>query len=218
MDMTAAAVWLNTAFSGFDYLGLSALHALAQSLGWLLTPLFSLVTLVGEKGACFFLFAIVLMVFKRTRKTGICIFVAVGLGALVTSIGLKDLIARPRPFEWSEQYLEWWNFVDSPFEDGFSFPSGHMTAAAAAMTAWMLERKSAKATACGLGVLALMATARCYLMAHHPSDILAACLVGAVAGIAAYLLVNWAWHTWVAPRRNAYAAHARHRAHFGKRR
>ena len=76
-----------------------ALHALAECGGFALTPLFEAVSFVGEKGACFFALAFVLMVFKRTRRAGTVMFVAICLGALATNIVLKDLVARPRPFE-----------------------------------------------------------------------------------------------------------------------
>ena len=59
-----------------------ALHALAECGGFALTPLFEAVSFVGEKGACFFALAFVLMVFKRTRRAGTVMFVAICLGAL----------------------------------------------------------------------------------------------------------------------------------------
>ena len=112
-----------------------ALHALAECGGFALTPLFEAVSFVGEKGACFFALAFVLMVFKRTRRAGTVMFVAICLGALATNIVLKDFVTRPRPFESSALFLDWWRFAGAAFEDGFSFPSGHMTAASAAMAA-----------------------------------------------------------------------------------
>ena len=72
-----------------------ALHALAECGGFALTPLFEAVSFVGEKGACFFALAFVLMVFKRTRRAGTVMFVAICLGALATNIVLKDFYARP---------------------------------------------------------------------------------------------------------------------------
>ena len=99
MEMTAAASWLMDAFSGFDLGILSLMHTLAEHAGVVLTPLFKLVTLLGEKGILFFLLALVLMCFARTRPLGVCIFGAVCCGALITNIVLKDWVARPRPFE-----------------------------------------------------------------------------------------------------------------------
>ena len=140
MELTAAAQWLNDFFLGYDSAILGALHSLAQSAGTVLTPLMKLITLLGEKGLVFFILAVVFACFARTRDLGVCIFGAVCCGALITNIILKDNIARPRPFETVEQFRQWWQFVGAPAEDGFSFPSGHVTAAAAGMTAISLMR------------------------------------------------------------------------------
>ncbi|MEG2746472.1 MAG: phosphatase PAP2 family protein, partial [Gordonibacter sp.] len=121
---------------------------------------------------------------------------------------LKDLVARPRPFESSELYADWWRFVGSPAEDGFSFPSGHMTAAAAAMCAWMVLRRSAKATAAGLVVILAMGVARCYLMAHYPSDVLAGCLVGALSAVVAVVVTDAARRRWRRYRVKATMPHS----------
>ena len=134
MTMTAEAMWLNSVFAGYDNAILSFAHKLAEIAGVVLTPLFKLISLLGEGGILFFLLAVILILFPRWRKTGVCIFGAVCCGALITNILLKDHIARLRPFEASELYRQWWQFIGSPAEDGFSFPSGHVTAAAAACT------------------------------------------------------------------------------------
>lgn len=63
MSLTADALWLNTVFAGYDMAILSFLHKLAESAGAVLTPLFKLITLLGEKGILFFLLGIVLMLF-----------------------------------------------------------------------------------------------------------------------------------------------------------
>ncbi|RDB62310.1 phosphatase PAP2 family protein [Gordonibacter sp. 28C] len=190
METTLTAAWLNVAFAAFDTTILGALHALAEYGGFAFTPLFEAVSFAGEKGACFFALAIVLMAFKRTRRAGAVMFVAVCLGALATNIVLKDLVARPRPFESSALYLDWWRFVGAVPEDGFSFPSGHMTAASAAMVALMLAYRNWKTVLGGSLVMLVMGAARCYLVAHYPSDVLAGFLVGALAAVVAWLLVT----------------------------
>ena len=73
-----------------------ALHALAECGGFALTPLFEAVSFVGEKGACFFALAFVLMVFKRTRRAGTVMFVAICLGALATPVLPCDAGGRSR--------------------------------------------------------------------------------------------------------------------------
>ncbi len=189
MEMTAAASWLMDAFSGFDLGILSLLHTLAEKAGVVLTPLCRLITLLGEKGILFFLLALGLMCFAKTRPLGVCMFGAVCCGALITNLVLKDWIARPRPFETLNVYREWWQAIGAPAEDGFSFPSGHVTAAAAAMSAlcFMQGKRWLWPAA---GVVFVMCFARNYLMAHFPSDVAAAALVGALSGLIAWRITR----------------------------
>ena len=189
MGMTAAASWLTDAFSGIDLGILSLMHTLAEHAGGVLTPLCRLITLLGEKGVVFFLLALALMCSSKTRPLGVCIFGAVCCGALITNILLKDWVARPRPFETLAVYRSWWQAIGSPAEDGYSFPSGHVTAAAAAMSAlcFMRGRRWLWPAA---GVVLVMAFARNYLMAHFPSDVLAAALIGVFSAWIAYLITK----------------------------
>ena len=166
---------------------LSWLHSLAELTGGALTPLMSFITLIGEKGITMFLLALCLMLFPKTRKAGVCIFGAVCCGALITNVILKDLVARPRPFEVEALYREWWQFVGSPAEDGFSFPSGHVTAAAAGTTAICLMWGK-KWIIPSVAYVFLMALSRNYLMAHYPSDVIAATCVGILSATAAYMI------------------------------
>ena len=135
MELGSMASWLNSTFIGFDYGILGALHTAAQYAGKVLTPVMKVISALGEKGLLMFLLALVLVLFARTRKMGVCVFGAVCCGALITNIILKDLVARPRPFETLEVYRQWWLAVGAPAEDDFSFPSGHVTAITAAAEA-----------------------------------------------------------------------------------
>lgn len=187
MELTAAAQWLNTAFAGFDGAILRLLHGAAQAAGGFLTPLMKLVTLLGEKGLLMFLLALVLLCFARTRRSGLCIFGAVCCGALITNILFKDAIARPRPFETAQLFHDWWVAVGSPAEDGFSFPSGHVTALTAGLTSLWLTRGKKYILPSALAVL-LMCLSRNYLMAHYPSDVLFAALIGTVSALIAWVI------------------------------
>ena len=189
MSLTAEALWLNSFFSGYDTAILSFAHKMAELAGPILTPLNKIITLLGEKGIMFFLLAIVLMLFPRFRRTGVCMFGAVCCGALITNIILKDQIARPRPFETVDQFRQWWEFVGAPAEDGFSFPSGHVTAAAAGVTSLCLVRGKRWFIPGAIWVL-LMMFSRNYLMAHYPSDVLFALLVGVFSGFVAALITQ----------------------------
>ena len=189
MSLTADAVWLNSVFAGYDQTILSITHKLAELAGSVLTPLTKLVTLLGEKGILFFILALLLMLFPRFRRTGVYIFGAVCCGALITNIILKDLIARPRPFETLDLYRQWWEYVGAPFEDGFSFPSGHVTAAAAGVTGLCLMRGKRWAFP-GVVWIFLMMFSRNYLMAHYPSDVLFALLIGIFSGFLAAIITQ----------------------------
>ena len=189
MTLTAEALWLNSFFSGYDTAILSFAHKMAELAGSVLTPLNKIITLLGEKGILFFLLAVVLMLFPRFRRTGVCMFGAVCCGALITNIILKDQIARPRPFETVDQFRQWWEFVGAPAEDGFSFPSGHVTAAAAGVTSLCLMRGKRWFIPGAIWVL-LMMFSRNYLMAHYPSDVLFALLIGIFSGFVAALITQ----------------------------
>ena len=184
--MSAAAEALNSIFFGFDSFILTALHALACPF---MTFLCKLITLIGEKGIVFFAAAIVLMLFKRTRKLGVCLFGAVACGALITNIILKDAIARPRPFETVELFRQYWMDIGAPAEDDFSFPSGHATAAAAGMLAIRLVQGK-KWTVPAIVWVLLTMISRNYLMAHYPSDVLAGVIIGCASAVIAFLITK----------------------------
>lgn len=189
MTLTVFSDFINNIFSSFDSSLLGACHSAAEHAGAILTPLARAVTFIGEKGLVFFALALLLVMFRKTRRTGVCLFGAVCCGALIGNIILKDLVARPRPLT-TEAYSAWWSFVGSPAEDGFSFPSGHVTAAMAGVTALCLSCRR-KTMLLGYIYVLLMAFSRCYLMAHYPSDVMAAVLIGGISAVIAFFIAKW---------------------------
>lgn len=181
---------LNTTFSAFDGAIFKAMHNLAESAGSIFTPFFKIITLMGEKGLVFFVVAAILMLFAKTRKLGICMFGAVACGAILTNLILKDIFARPRPFESNIEFAGFWNFVGRPLEDGYSFPSGHMTAIMAAMTA-MFILCNKKWSWVGFLAVLLMGISRVYLIAHYTTDVIAGIIVGAIAGVVAFFITKF---------------------------
>ena len=79
--------------------------------------------------------------------------------------------------------------MGSPAEDGCSFPSGHVTAAAAGMTALCLMR-GRKLVVPSVIIVLLMAISRNYLMAHYPSDVLFAAIIGVASAFIAYYITR----------------------------
>ena len=189
MFASPTAMWLDTHLAGFDHFFLSIQHFFGDKLGVVLTPLMKLITFLGEKGWIFFLLAVIFMLMADRRDLGVCIFGAVCCGALITNIILKDNVARVRPFEASAEFNNWWMTIGAPMEDGFSFPSGHVTACAAGMTAITCMRGK-KWLVPSIVIVLVMAISRNYLMAHYPSDVLAAMFIGVFSGVVAWLITQ----------------------------
>ena len=190
MFASPTAMWLDTHLAGFDHFFLSIQHFFGDKLGVVLTPLMKLITFLGEKGWIFFLLAVIFMLMADRRDLGVCIFGAVCCGALITNIILKDNVARVRPFEASAEFNNWWMTIGAPMEDGFSFPSGHVTACAAGMTAITCMRGRKKWLIPSIVIVLLMMISRNYLMAHYPSDVVAAAIIGVFSGIVAWLITQ----------------------------
>ena len=111
---------------------------------------------------------------------------AVGCSAIMTLV-LKNLVARPRPFmETAGEYFQWRQFLDLPADSGFAFPSGHTTVAMAAAALFLTLNKKRSWTA--IIFVLLTGFARCYLMAHYPSDILGGIVIGTAGAVIAFSL------------------------------
>ena len=192
MQPSAFAIWLNTFFAGFDSAILDFFHLLAEKAGFILTPIALALDFLGDDGLMFFALAFILILFKKTRPAGICIVLAVLVGAIITNLTINGIVARPRPFT-VEQFKEFWTFVGAPEQSEFSFPSGHTTSAMAAMLALCLSLKNKWLVAPAMIFVVIMGASRNYLMVHYPTDIIAGVIVGAVGAVAAYFLLGLLW-------------------------
>lgn len=149
------------------------------------------ISLLGEAGILFLLIAFILILFKRTRKTGGLIILSIGLGFIFTNVILKNLIERARPFqEVGSDFYKWWLDAGSIKESGFSFPSGHTTAATCFALAIFYTTNKEKSWWVLLFPI-LMASSRIYLMVHYFTDCVGGLLVGGLSAIIAYLIIKW---------------------------
>lgn len=192
--MTPAATWLNSFFAGFDFAILEFYHTLAEYAQPILNPISEFFAVIGDGALACFILAAILIMFPKTRKAGLCVLFAIGFGALITNVALKNIIARPRPYASDiAQFHKWWEFAGAHVESEFSFPSGHTTAAMAGVTGLCLgydkNRKWWIFLSSGVYVI-IMGASRNYLMVHYPSDIIGGIIAGAIGGVLAYLVTR----------------------------
>ena len=146
---------------------------------------FSVITRFADHGIGWIIVALLLLIFKKTRKTGLMVGLALIFGLIIGNATLKPLVARIRPYEINAAMKEL--LLVEPLAD-FSCPSGHTLASFEAATVLMLRDKKLGIPALVLAVL--IAFSRLYLYVHYPTDVLAGLLLGALFGILGVLIVN----------------------------
>ena len=128
--------------------------------------LFVWITRLGNVGMIWILLAAVLLLRRKTRKTGDILAAALVVDVLLCNGLLKHLFHRVRPCDVNTDY---------------SFPSGQTAASFAAVAAlYLAGARRLWKPALVLGML--IAFSRLYLYVHYPSDILGGVLVGLFAG------------------------------------
>lgn len=151
-----------------------------------LTPIMAVITYFAEKGIGWILLAAILLIFKKTRRIGLSMGVALLLGLLLGEYGLKNIICRPRPFTEIEGFQL---LIEAPH--GFSCPSGHTTASFAAATSIFIYNK--KWGALALVWAGLIGFSRMYFFVHYLTDVLFGIALGAVCALSAWWLIKTLW-------------------------
>ena len=138
--------------------------------------LFVWITRLGNVGMIWILLAAVLLLRRKTRKTGDILAAALVVDVLLCNGLLKHLFHRVRPCDVNTAVSL---LVSRPTD--YSFPSGHTAASFAAVAAlYLAGARRLWKPALVLGIL--IAFSRLYLYVHYPSDILGGVLVGLFAG------------------------------------
>lgn len=115
---------------------------------------------------------------------GLTALIAMGIGALFVNVGLKNIVARTRPYE----VIEGLRILVERQSD-FSFPSGHSCASFA--SAFVYFRMAPKKWGIPALILAaLIAFSRLYVGVHYPTDVIAGILIGILSALAAMALVR----------------------------
>ncbi len=141
--------------------------------------------------------ALILCLFKKTRKYGIAVLSAVAIGTVITNLVLKPMVLRVRPYNtlqltdfWA-QYKNWYAAVGSLSESDYSFPSGHTTSAfevATAVCLCLISDKKGKFAWIPPVIALGTAFSRIYLMVHYPTDVMAGVCAGVTAGVCGFLI------------------------------
>lgn len=145
------------------------------------------ITKLGDMGGLWLLLSILLLCIPKDRSKGVQSILGLLFSFLSCNIILKNLIARPRPFEFlSEIQL----LIPAPHD--FSFPSGHTSAAFAIATVLWVNHWKGRYVVLLLAIL--VAFSRLYLYVHFPSDVLGGMLTGIGSGLLAVCVEKFMRH------------------------
>lgn len=141
------------------------------------------ITSLANGGIIWIIAAVLLLIFKKTRKTGFSVALALITGLIIGNLILKNLVGRIRPYEFNEGV----EILVARLSD-FSFPSGHTLASFEAATVLLIRDKRLGVPALVLAVA--IAFSRLYLYVHYPTDVLAGIILGVLIGIFACKTVD----------------------------
>lgn len=138
-----------------------------------LVPLFVAATVIGAGWGMitFVPFA----VRKATRAATLWLFAAIVATQTLVSL-IKAIVGRVRPCD----ALSWCNPIDIASPGGQSFPSGH--AAGSFAFAGFVAVWAPRWAPLAFAFAAVVASSRCVLGVHYPSDVLVGSVLGAVVG------------------------------------
>lgn len=169
----------------FDKWFASVANALLCGAGGFFTPLLKAVTFSGNGGAVFIILSLVMLFSAKTRKAGMVSLTALLFGVIITNLLLKNIVARPRPFTDSNSlFYGYWVQAGSLTESGYSFPSGHTTAAAAFGAALFLSFRK-RYSWVAFSIPMIMGFSRIYFGVHYATDVLGGMIVGSVCAVRA---------------------------------
>ena len=168
--------------------------------------IWTFITHLGDDGIFWIALGICLLIPKKTRKWGVCLFAGLAISTVLNNLILKELIERPRPF-WApgttqpsgeawKGVFQWPDGMDYVFPDlikpsnSWSFPSGHSATSIGSGFAFMLGC-SKKRYGVPVFILSLLiAFSRIYVRIHYPTDVIVGAIIGLLCGLIAYLLVE----------------------------
>lgn len=162
-----------------------------------LDPFNFIFSFLSDAGWIWIALAVVFLCFKKTRKAGLTLGIALIIGLLVANIGLKPSIARMRPWtyvaEFHPEHVNILEALPSYFHvpSDLSFPSGHAVASVECALVLFFWKKKVGIPA--LVVAALTCFSRLYFNVHYPTDVMAGILLGIGVAFLAHFLGERLW-------------------------
>ena len=169
---------------------LNWVHETFHSRAWLNYAM-KYISMLAAHGEISIACCVLLLIFKKTRRCGLAMAVALVCDFLIVNIILKNVIGRERP--WTHDELYW-----ATGEDGFyaqygielstdyCFPSGHtaVTFCAAAVLLIFYKAKAVPAVILAL----LIGLSRIYLGEHYVTDVVGGIVIGSLCGVTGYYI------------------------------
>ena len=172
---------------GFD---LPILDWIAANL-WcpLLDAVMPVITVLGNAGIFWMVITATLLLFKKTRRVGLGMGIAMLMGLLLCNLTLKPLCQRPRPYDYQFDVFNKLIPLLIEQQHDFSFPSGHTIASFEAAGVIALNNKKWGIPA--LILASLIAFSRLYLYVHYPTDVLVSVSLGLALAFVGNQLAHW---------------------------
>ena len=152
--------------------------------GGLSDTVWKVFSLLGSYGAVWITLAVLLLFFRRTRRAGAAMLIALGVGFLLGNVFLKNLVMRPRPFV---THTDLTALLDSGATGGRFRPDTR--------SARLRQLRRCTSSTIKTGFLAFLLAAaiafsRLYASVHYPTDVLAGAVIGVLCGIIAAWLTD----------------------------
>lgn len=166
---------MNVFYWDWEFTWLYALQGIHNPI---LDVIMAFVSNLGNAGALWVVLSIVFMIPKKTRKTGIQMFVTIAITYIVGNLILKNLVARARPCQ-IPPHDQVALLVKIPTD--YSFPSGHSMNGFTASVALLCCDKRFGIPAVILA--AVIAFSRLYNFVHFPTDVIVGGLIGIIIAL-----------------------------------
>ena len=166
---------------------LNRVHEVFHDITWLNYAM-KYISMLAAHGEISIACCAILLIFKRTRRCGFAMAVALVVDFVVVNLILKNAIGRERP--WTHEELGWaedfYRQYGIELSTDYCFPSGHtaITFCAAAVLVIFYRAKAIPAVFVAL----LIGFSRIYLCEHYVSDVAAGIIIGSLCGVAGYYI------------------------------